>query len=162
LSLPPHDRRTARYWISAWWPVALGICIIALESTALFGADHTSGPLRWVWEHIFGQVTNQRWEILHHHIRKSGHFMGYGTMGLLWLRALWMSLPRAGFLLDATLALLGTALVASADEFHQSFLPNRTGVPSDVLLDCCGATVLLLLTYLFLRLRAPKRLSRAA
>ena len=24
------------------------------------------------------------------------------------------------------------------------FLPNRTGVPSDVLLDCCGAVVLLL------------------
>ena len=127
-----------------------------------FGSDHTSGPLRWVWEHIFGQVTNQRWEILHHYIRKSGHFLGYGTMGLLWLRALWMSLPRAGFLLDATLALLGTALVASADEFHQSFLPNRTGVPSDVLLDCCGAVVLLLLVYTFLRIRTPKRLERAA
>jgi VanZ family protein len=140
----------------------VGICVIALESTALFGSDNTSGPLRRVWEFVFGQVTNQHWEILHHYIRKTGHFVGYGTMGVLWLRALWMSLPRAGFLLDATLALLGTALVASADEFHQSFLPNRTGVPSDVLLDCCGAVVLLLLTYLFLRLRAPKRLSRAA
>ena len=142
--------------------MALGICVIALESTATFGADHTSGPLRWVWEHIFGQVTNQRWEILHHYIRKSGHFVGYGTMGLLWLRAWWMSLPRAGFLLDATLALLGTALVASADEFHQSFLPNRTGVPSDVLLDCCGAIVLTLLVYIFVRLRWPKRLAKAA
>jgi hypothetical protein len=148
---PHQDRRTIAYWISAWWPVALGICVIALESTALFGSDNTSGPLRRVWEYIFGQVTDQRWEILHHYIRKTGHFVGYGTMGVLWLRALWMSLPRAGFLLDATLALLGTALVASADEFHQSFLPNRT-----------GAVVLLLLTYLFLRLRAPKRLSRAA
>jgi VanZ family protein len=73
-----------------------------------------------------------------------------------------MSLPRAGFLLDATLALLGTALVASADEFHQSFLPNRTGVPSDVLLDCCGAIVLTLLVYIFVRLRWPKRLAKAA
>jgi VanZ family protein len=71
-----------------------------------------------------------------------------------------MSLPRAGFLLDATLALLGTALVASADEFHQSFLPNRTGVPSDVLLDCCGAVALLLITYVILRLRTPKRIAR--
>ena len=83
-------------------------------------------------------------------------------MGLLWLRAWWMSLPRAGFLLDASLALLGTAIVASADEFHQSFLPNRTGVPSDVLLDCCGAIVLQLLAYLYLRIRAPRRLARAA
>jgi len=83
-------------------------------------------------------------------------------MGLLWLRGWWLSLPHASFLQNAGLALLGTALVASADEFHQSFLPNRTGVPSDVLLDCCGAVVLLLLTYMFLRLRAPRRLSRTA
>jgi VanZ family protein len=127
-----------------------------------FGADHTSGPLRWVWEHVFGHVTNRRWDLLHHYIRKTGHFVGYGTMGLLWLRAWWMSLPRAGFLLDATLALLGTAAVASADEFHQSFLPNRTGVPSDVLLDCCGAVVLTLLVYICVRLRWPKRLAKAA
>jgi VanZ family protein len=133
-----------------------------LESTASFGADRTSGPLRWLWEHLFGSVSDQLWELLHHLIRKTGHFVGYGSMGLLWLRAWWMSLPRAGFLLDATLALLGTALVASADEFHQTFLPNRTGLPSDVLLDCCGAIVLQLIVYLFLRIRAPKRLARAA
>jgi VanZ family protein len=142
--------------------VFLAICVIAAESTLYFGADHTSGPLRWIWEHIFGRVTNQRWEILHHYVRKSGHFVGYGTMGLLWLRALWMSLPRAGFLLDATLALLGTGLVASADEFHQSFLPNRTGVPSDVLLDCSGALVLQLLVYVMVRILWPKRLVRTA
>ena len=149
-----------KYWISAWWPVALAICVIALESTALFGSDNTSGPLHWLWEHLFGQVDGGRWDVLHHYIRKTGHFVGYGTMGVLWLRALWMSLPRAGFLLDATLALLGTAMVASVDEFHQSFLPNRTGVPSDVLLDCCGAVALLLITYVILRLRTPKRFCR--
>lgn len=140
----------------------MGIGVIALESTAWFGSDRTSEPLRWLWEHIFGNVTNARWLVLHHFIRKTGHFFGYGTMGLLWLRAWWMTLPRAGFLLDATLALLGTAMVASADEFHQSFLPNRTGIPSDVLLDCCGAMVLQLLVYLILRIGSPRRLARAA
>lgn len=128
----------------------------------MFGADRTNEPLRWVWEHIFGSVSNARWLVLHHLIRKTGHFLGYGTMGLLWLRAWWLSLPRASFLLDATLALLGTAIVASADEFHQSFLPNRTGVPSDVLLDCCGAIALQFLVYLILRIGSPKRLARAA
>lgn len=152
-----HTRqRSARYWISAWWPVALAICAIAIESTADFGADHTSGPLRWIWEHLFGHVSNARWALLHHHIRKTGHFLGYGTMGLLWLRAWWMTLPRAAFLLDAALALLGTAAVASLDEYHQSFLPNRTGIPSDVMLDCSGALVLLLL-YLLLRSLGPRR-----
>ena len=155
-------RRSARYWVSAWWPVVAGICVIALESTAFFGSDHTSGPLRWVWEHLFGQVSDGSWDVLHHYIRKSGHFLGYGTMGVLWLRAWGMTLPRASFLLDAILALLGTALVASSDEFHQSFLPNRTGLPSDVLLDCCGAVVLVLIAYLSIRLRWHKRLAKAA
>jgi VanZ family protein len=134
----------------------LAICVIVVESTADLGADHTSGPLRWIWEHIFGHVTNARWDLLHHHIRKTGHFLGYGTMGLLWLRAWWMSLPRAAFLLNAALALVGTAAVASLDEYHQSFLPNRTGIPSDVLLDCSGALVLVLL-YLLLRSLRPRR-----
>jgi VanZ family protein len=150
------------FWIRAWLPVFLAICVIAMESTAYFGSDHTSGPLRWLWEHILGPVSDDRWDLFHHIIRKSGHFVGYGTMGLLWLRAWWLSLPSAGFFLDATLALLGTALVASIDEFHQSFLPNRTGIPSDVLLDCCGAVVLLLIAYLCIRLRWPERLAKTA
>ena len=134
----------------------MAVCVIAIESTADFGADQTSGPLRWVWEHIFGHVTNARCDLLHHHIRKTGHFLGYGTMGLLWLRAWWMTLPRAAFLLNAALASAGTAAVASLDEFHQSFLPNRTGISSDVLLDCSGAAVLVLL-YLLLRSLRPRR-----
>jgi VanZ family protein len=156
------DRKSKRYWISAWWPVLAGICVIALESTSYLGSDHTAGPLRWMWEHLFGRVPDQNWDIVHHYIRKTGHFIGYGTMGVLWLRAWRMSLPRAGLLLDAVLALIGTAIVASTDEFHQSFLANRTGIPSDVLLDCFGASVLLLLAYLALRIGAPKRRSRSA
>jgi VanZ family protein len=147
--------------MSAWFPVAIGVGVIALESTEFLGADHTSGPLRWLWENLFGAVGNARWELIHHLIRKSGHFFGYGTIGLLWFRAWWMTLPRSRFLHDAFLALLGTALVASCDEGHQSFLSNRTGSPWDVLLDCCGALTLQLAVYLFMRLMRPKKLARA-
>jgi VanZ family protein len=132
-----------------------------MESTEWMGSDHTSGPLRWLFESIFGPVADARWEPLHHFIRKSGHFLGYGAMGLLWLRAWWMTLPRSRFLHDAFLALLGTALVASADEWHQTFLPNRTGSPWDVLLDCCGAITLEVLVYVFMRMFRPKKLARA-
>ena len=154
-------RQGLKYWVSAWLPVAIGIGIIALESTELFGSDHTSGPLRWLWETIFGAVGNARWDVIHHLIRKSGHFFGYGAIGLAWLRAWWMTLPRSSFLPDAFLALLGTALVASCDEWHQSFLPNRTGSVWDVLLDCCGAIALQLAVYIYMRLMRPKKLARA-
>jgi VanZ family protein len=140
-------------------PVAVAIGIIALESTPYFGADRTSGPLRWLWESVFGRVSNAHWGHIHMLIRKSGHFVGYGLIGLTWLRAWRMTLPRAGFIVDAVLALIGTALVASADEFHQTYLPNRTGTPWDVLLDCCGAIVLQLMFYVFLRLSARRRLA---
>jgi len=148
-----------RPWLSAWLPVAAGIAVILIESTAFMGADHTNRPLRWLWEALFGFVSNARWDLIHMMLRKSGHFFGYGAIGLLWLRAWWMTLPHSHFLGDAFLALLGTALVASLDELHQACLPNRTGTPRDVLIDCCGALTLQLVVYIFLRLVRPKRLA---
>ena len=156
------SRRDLKFWIGVWWPVVAGIAIIAIESTESFGADHTSRPLRMIWEAIFGHVSNARWELIHHLLRKSGHFLGYGAIGLAWLRAWWITLPHSRFLQDALLALLGTALLASADEYHQSFLPNRGSSPWDVLLDCCGAMTLQFLVYITMRLLKPKRLARAA
>ncbi|HEY6489028.1 MAG: VanZ family protein [Terracidiphilus sp.] len=147
----PARRRGLGFWLSAWTPVLFAVSVIAVESTEYFGADHTSGPLRWLFEQLFGTVSEQRWILIHHYIRKTGHFVGYGLVALTWLRAWWMTLPRAGFFKDALLALLGTALVAASDEFHQSFLPNRTSSPWDVLLDCCGAVVMQLLFFLILR-----------
>jgi hypothetical protein len=154
-------RRSLTFWLSAWLPVAVGICAILLESTESMSSDNTSHPLRWLIESIFGPVSCARWVIIHHLIRKCGHFVGYGLIGLTWLRAWWMSLPHSRFLHDAFLGLLGTALVASADEWHQTFLPDRTGSPWDVLLDCSGAIVLQLVVYVFLRVFKPKRLARA-
>lgn len=152
----------AAYWVRVWFPVAVGIAMILVESTEMLGADHTSGPLRRFYEFLFGHVSWQRWDIIHHYIRKSGHFVGYGLIGLAWLRAWWLTLPKSQFFPDAMLALLGTALIATCDEWHQSFLPNRTSSPWDVVLDCSGAIVLQLLVYVFMRSFRPKRLARAA
>ena len=156
------DRRTGQFWVSAWLPVALGVVMIMVESTEFMGADHTSGPLRLLYQAIFGHVSDTQWDVIHHYIRKSGHFVGYGLIGLAWLRAWWMTLPHSRFIPDAFLALLGTALIATCDEWHQSFLPNRTSSPWDVLLDCCGALTLQLMIYTFMRIARPKRLARAA
>lgn len=156
------DRRRWPFWVSTWLPVVLGILMIVVESSEWLGSDYTSGPLRTVYQAIFGQVTDAQWNTIHHFIRKSGHFIGYGLIGLAWLRAWWMTLPHSRFMPDAFLALLGTALIACADEYHQSFLSNRTSSPWDVLIDCSGAIVLQLMVYFFLRLARPKRLARAA
>jgi len=158
------SRRSAGFWISAWLPVAIGISVIVIESTVWFGADHTSGPLRAIVEAIFGPISDARWEPIHHYIRKSGHFVGYGLLGLMWLRAWWLTLAlrASAFWKCALLALASTALVASCDEWHQTFLPNRTGTPWDVLLDSCGATVAMLLVFAYARTFRAEQLKRAA
>lgn len=149
------------FWVGAWLPVLVGMGAIALESTSFLGADHTSGPFRWFYQILFGAVNNARWNEIHFYLRKSGHFIGYGTLGLLWLRAWWLTLPRSEFFVDTMLAFAGAAMTAGADEFHQSFLPNRTGTPWDVLLDCCGVLAMQLLVYLFMRIFRPKKLVKA-
>jgi VanZ family protein len=46
-----------------------------------------------------------------------------------------------------------TVLVAALDEFHQSFLPSRTGTFHDVVLDTCAALFAQIVIFLILRKR---------
>jgi VanZ family protein len=132
--------------ISTWLPVVIGLCVIAIESTGKLSSDNTSGWLRPIFTFLFGTWTDPRWDAFHHALRKTGHFTGYGTLGMLWLRA-WLRTfaSRTGWtqaawrLRSAALGVAGTFLTASADEYHQTFLPSRTGLFSDVLLDTSGA-----------------------
>jgi VanZ family protein len=140
----------------------LGIALIILESTAAFGANRTAGPIRWLLQLIFGPISDSRFDIIHHLIRKSGHFIGYGLIGLAWLRAWLMTLPHERFRNLVALSLLSNLLLATWDEWHQSFLPNRGSSPWDVLLDCCGTSAMYLLAYWWLRRRRPGRLQRVA
>jgi len=146
-----NKRRGVLYWISAWWLVAACIYIVSIESTPDFGADRTSHPLRWLVQLFTGPLSDATWQTIHYFMRKTFHFVGYGVQGLAWFRAWRMTLPDARLLAQAGLALLGTALVASCDEWHQTFLPNRTGSPWDVLLDCCGAAALIGMAWMYMR-----------
>jgi VanZ family protein len=149
--------RGFKFWLNAWLPVLVAILLVAVESTPYFGSDRTSGPLRHIWEWLFGAVGDSTWHVVHVLIRKSGHFTGFGFVGLTWMRAWRMTLPRASFLRVEFLAMIGTAMVASADEYHQSFLPNRTSSPRDVLLDCIGALVTIVVAHYWVRRRLLKR-----
>jgi VanZ family protein len=52
----------------------------------------------------------------------------------------------------ANIAVLGTALVASLDEWHQSFIPSRTGRWQDVVLDTCAGIAAQILVLLWMKL----------
>jgi VanZ family protein len=157
-----NSRQGLKFWIDVWWPVACSVAVVAISSSDLFSSTHSGHLQRWLFESIFGKVRGIPWDTMNFWVRKSGHFCGYGFIGLAWLRAWWMTLPNSHFLLDAALGLLGCATMASLDEWHQAYIPSRTGSVWDVLLDCTGAITLQLATYIFMRLCRPKRLARAA
>jgi len=49
------------------------------------------------------------------------------------------------------LSWLGTVFVAAMDEWHQSYIPSRTGTWRDVVLDSGAGLVFLLIAYVWLR-----------
>jgi VanZ family protein len=51
----------------------------------------------------------------------------------------------------ASIAVLMTAFVASLDEWHQSFIPSRTGRWQDVVLDTCAGVAAQVLILLWLK-----------
>ena len=137
--------------LKAWIAAVLWLIVIAIESTAYLSAHNTSKILYPLVHFLFG-VDRAGFEPWHFYIRKSGHVIGYALLCILLFRAWRETLPTRGdpkwTLRWASIAVLGTALVASLDEWHQSFLPSRTGRWQDVALDTCagvGAQILLLL-----------------
>jgi VanZ family protein len=162
----PSSSREAydwHWWLHVWLPVLLAIAVIATESTDTFSAQHTSSWLRPILERLFGAFKDATWDSFHHYLRKSGHFVGYGTVAFTFLRAWLHTLARRGRtgllswrLESSILAILSTAVVATCDEVHQTFIPSRTGTPVDVLLDTAGATTLCVAVWLICWTRRAK------
>ena len=90
-------------------------------------------------------------------VRKCAHVIEYTVLALLLWRAL-RSVPtlHAKSLMVFGAVLMGCALFAASDEFHQTFVKSRTPSVRDVLLDVGGALVGLLIGASFAR-RAPKK-----
>ncbi len=146
--------RTFAERLRPWIPALIWLVVIAWESTGYFSAERTWD---WFWTiatRLFGAVNSEPFAEAHHLLRKLGHFIGYAILSyffyLGWrgrylsnlrltrddLRRTWGSL---WFRRWAVLAVVMAFAVASLDELHQAFLPSRTGVFRDVVLDTIGA-----------------------
>jgi hypothetical protein len=72
---------------------------------------------------------------------KSGHGIGYGILGAVLIRALAGGRLNGVTWWRAGLAVVLATLYGVTDEFHQSFVPGRSPDRFDVLADCVGAAV---------------------
>jgi VanZ family protein len=139
--------------VRAWWPALVWMVLIAFESTDFFSAEHTGSMLYALLTRLFGQIDFYKFLVFHHYLRKTGHVVGYGILSVLLLRGWRATLVRdhAWWWRPAWLAWLGTAFVASMDEWHQSYIPSRTGSIWDVALDSVAGLGFLLVAYFWLR-----------
>jgi VanZ family protein len=125
-----------RYWL----PVVIWLGVIFFGSTDFMSAEHTSriiGPfLRWLRPDISPETIGQ----VQFFVRKAAHVTEYAILALLGWRAIARGVkaePKRTILyINIWLA---ATLVASLDEYHQSFVPSRGAAWGDVLIDSGGA-----------------------
>jgi len=154
--LTPDQKQLLKTWIAA----LLWMMLIAIESTDWLSAQHTSRILYPLLHFLIG-LDLVRFEVWHHYIRKCGHFVGYFTLSFFLFRA-WRATLRLPWaprwaLRWAAIAFFMSATVASLDEWHQTFIPSRTGAIRDVVLDSCAALTAQLLIFLYLSWK-PRRM----
>ncbi len=144
----------------------LWLGIIAVESSGMMSSDNTDSVLYSVLTTVFGPFNKHRFDVFHALLRKFGHFTGYAILSLLFFRALIRTVSleavAAAYRIFAILAVIFTFVVASLDELHQSYLPSRTGLFSDVLLDTSGAVAVQIVLLLVIRRRQARVLARDA
>jgi VanZ family protein len=118
---------------------------ISFASSGNFSAGNTSriiGPLV-LW--LFPNTSPETLLVIHMITRKVAHFAEYAVLGFLAARAFRGS-PRQGLHNGWFLASLVLVVVyALLDEYHQSFVPSRTGTVYDSLIDIAGGLTALII-----------------
>jgi len=148
-----HQKQVTKAWIAA----GLWMILIAIESTSYLSSANTSRLLYPIFHFLFG-LDPIRFITWHHYIRKTGHFVGYFMLSLLLFRAWRATLPSPSIwdLRWAAIAFLMSAFVGSMDEWHQTFLPSRTGLVSDAVLDSMAALIAQIVIFVLLQQRRSR------
>ncbi|MFJ7727751.1 VanZ family protein [Neobacillus sp. NPDC097160] len=139
-----------------WWQIATIIWMVVIflfTQLPYFTGSHTATAIdKLFFIDKIGFLSSQAKllliDSLNFLIRKATHLTAFGILSFF----LFKSLERYRF--SYLLAWCITFLYAMTDEWHQSFVPNRTASFKDVLIDTSGAFIVLLLTFL---IKAKKR-----
>ncbi len=133
----------------AYAPLILWIGVVFAMSSKQASMSQTSIFIRPLLEFLFPNSPEETLKIYHNYIRKLAHLTEYGILAFWASRA--FSNSAKSFLQKNWFAVsLGlVALIATLDEINQSFLASRTGSLIDVLLDCIGGLLMLMLILLY-------------
>lgn len=145
-----------RGFLNYWLPVWLWMALIYSASCDSHSYEHSSGLveplLRWLFPHLPETYISG----IHELLRKCAHLTEYAVLALLLWRAMHSpakSSPTAWNWQKTRLTLLLVMLYAATDEFHQTFVPTRTGLVSDVFIDTTGGAAGLFMLWMIGRRR---------
>ena len=151
------ERQSWRRRLWRYGPLAAWTCFVLFASSANFSASNTSRIIRPLLLWLFPDISEGSLVHAHFLVRKAAHFTEYAVLALLAARAFRTSstdkLKQNWWLA----AFAFVACVALVDEYHQSFLPSRTGTIYDSLLDMAGGATALACAALWLARRRRKR-----
>lgn len=135
-------------FLSRYLPLAAWLVFISYASSDSFNAGNTSriiGPLV-LW--LFPNTTPETLTVIHLITRKVAHFTEYAILAYLAARAFRTS-PRPALANRWFIAALALVVAyALLDEYHQSFVPSRTGTIYDSFIDIAGGLTALLIVQL--------------
>lgn len=142
--------------LSRYGPLVLWVGLIFFASTGNLSASNTSRIIRPLVLWLFPDITEPSLLWVHFLVRKTAHFTEYAILALLAARAFLTSANkklRRGWYAAAFALVVACALL---DEYHQSFLPSRTGTIYDSMIDISGAVTAIALLALWRSYRAGR------
>ena len=143
-------------FLKYWLPVLGWLVVTFIGSTNAMSVGHTS---RFIVPFLLwlkpGMTQQTIWTAIVF-MRTCAHVTEYLVLALLMWRALrWGINVSMRMSTMCAVVLMGCALFAASDEFHQTFVKSRTPSLRDVLLDVGGASLGLLIAASFVN-RRPK------
>jgi VanZ family protein len=145
-----------RLFFKYWLPVLFWMALIFSASSDVNSFAHSSRLIAPLLHWLFPQMPDDTVYLMVLIVRKCAHLTEYAVFALLLWRALRKPVKndsRPWNWREARLALLMVALYAASDEFHQCFVPTRTALVSDVLVDTAGGVAGLLALWIIGRWR---------
>jgi len=130
-----------RFW--RYGPLIIWAALIFVGSSDLLSASRTSGLL----VRLFPSVSESTLGAIQFLIRKGAHFTEYAILAFLAARAFRSSSREFLRVKWFWVSLLLVFVYSLSDEFHQSFVPTRTGSIYDSLIDSAGGLVGLLFVW---------------
>ncbi|HVN48712.1 MAG TPA: VanZ family protein [Bacteroidota bacterium] len=131
-----------------WFPVIVWIGIIFWMSTAMFTAQNTSSIVEPILRFLFPSRSHREIEHLHFVIRKLAHLTEYFISGLLLFRAFRSGSDERHAGRWVLYSFIVLVLLASSDEYHQSFVGGRSASIVDVGIDAIGGIAALAISTL--------------